>query len=227
MVIEHEIDLSLTESLIPATVHVKQFDHMARKLRCRLYKDALAYPIPETAVLTYFGTRPDGRAFQYGSDTTPELVFYDEGAVVITITDFMTEVYGRFPVDISVIAESGDVLSTFCMVLKVEASAVRNRSLASLTYAGCLKATLENISSCFITEDGYFGVYSDNGLDLKTGSYSGTVAKVAEVIEDGLIESSITDDGIGAYESADMLGLDISVDGDGNLVVLFGEDAKQ
>ncbi len=226
LVVYQEVELSLTESLVPTVVHVKQFDHKARKIRCRLYRNNVEYPIPEGVILTCFGTRPDGRMFQYGSDSTPDLIFSDNGNAIVTLTDFMTAVYGRFPVDISLISSDGDVLSSFCLVLRVELSAVKNGKLAVLTFEKCLEMTIANIASCFITEDGYFGVYSDNGLDLKEGSFSGTVDKVAEVIEDGLIESSITDEGIGAYESADMLGLNISVDGDGNLVVLFGEDTK-
>lgn len=227
LTVYQEVELSLTEGLVPTIVHVKQFDHKARKIRCHLFRNNVEYPIPADMILTCFGTRPDGKVFQYGSDSTPNLIFSDNGSVIITLTDFMTAVHGRFPVDISLISEEGDVLSSFRLILRVEPSAVKNGKLASLTYEKCLEATIENISSCFITEDGYFGVYSDNGLALKEGSFSGTVDKVAEVIEDGLIESSITDDGIGAYESADMLGLEISVDGDGNLVVLFGEDAKE
>lgn len=227
LTVYQEVELSLTENLVPAIVHVKQFDHRARKIRCRLYRSNVEYPIPADVILTCFGTRPDGKVFQYGSDSTPDLIFVDNGSAIITLTDFMTAVHGRFPVDISLISGEGDVLSSFRLVLRVERSAVKNGKLISLTYEKCLEATIDNISSCFITEDGYFGVCSDNGLDLKEGSFSGTVDKVAEVIEDWLIESSITDEGIGAYESADMLGLEISVDGDGNLVVLFGEDTKE
>ena len=37
--IYQDIELSLTEHLVPPVVHVKQFDHMARKVRCALYNN--------------------------------------------------------------------------------------------------------------------------------------------------------------------------------------------
>lgn len=39
--IYQDIELSLTEHLVPPVVHVKQFDHMARKVRCALYNNAV------------------------------------------------------------------------------------------------------------------------------------------------------------------------------------------
>ena len=41
MKIYQEVELSLTENLVPTVVHVKQFDHKARKIRCRLYSSSV------------------------------------------------------------------------------------------------------------------------------------------------------------------------------------------
>ena len=35
--IRQAVDLSLTENLIPAVIHVKQYDHIARRIGCALY----------------------------------------------------------------------------------------------------------------------------------------------------------------------------------------------
>ena len=223
--IYQEVDLSLTENLIPVIVPVKQFDNRARRVRCHLYRNSVEYPVPEGVVMSCFGTRPDGKLFQYASDSTPELVFADSGTVILTLTGFMTEVHGRFPVDVSLLTDEGDVLGTFQLILKVERAAIGNGKVASLTYARCLETTIDNITSCFITEDGYFGIVSDNGLGIKSGSVSGTVDKVQQTLENTLLNSTITDDGYGQYASADNIGLDISVDEEGRLVVLFGADA--
>lgn len=223
----HDIDLSLTENLVAPVVHAKQFDHRARKIRCRLYKNALAYPVPAGVIMSCYGTRPDGRIFQYGSDSSPELVAEDDGAVLVMVTSFMTGVHGRFPVDVSLITEDGDVISTFRFVLMVEAAAVDNAKLASLTYAVCLNNTIENISGFYITQGGYLAMISENGLSLTEGSESGTLMRVEQVMKEGIVQSTITDDGITAYESADMLGLYFTVDEEGRLIVLFGEDAEE
>lgn len=66
--IYQDIDLALTEHQVPPVVHVKQFDHRSRKVRCTLYQGAAEYQIPDGAVLTYSGTRPDGQLFHYTSE---------------------------------------------------------------------------------------------------------------------------------------------------------------
>ena len=52
MKIYQEVELSLTENLVPTVVHVKQFDHKARKIRCRLYSSFVEYAIPEGAIVS-------------------------------------------------------------------------------------------------------------------------------------------------------------------------------
>ena len=86
MKIYQEVELSLTENLVPTVVHVKQFDHKARKIRCRLYSSSVEYVIPEGAIASCAGTRPDGHLFQYSSETAPELVFIEENTVSVTIS---------------------------------------------------------------------------------------------------------------------------------------------
>ena len=94
--IYQDSELSLTESMVPPVVHVKQFDHKSRKVRCTLYASHVEYTIPEDAILAYSGTRPDGRLFQYSTEAlTNDKVALIDNKLIITITDFMTEVSGR------------------------------------------------------------------------------------------------------------------------------------
>ena len=62
--IYQDIEISLTEHFVPPVVHVKQYDHMARKVRCTLFYNKVEYPIPTDVILVYSGTRPDGRIFR-------------------------------------------------------------------------------------------------------------------------------------------------------------------
>ena len=140
MKIYQDVDLSLTENLIPTVVPVKQFDHMARKVRCVLYKDSVEYTIPEGVIVNCAGTRPDGHLFQYSSEIVPELVSVVDNAVVFTITDFMTEVFGRFPVDVILLESDGSVLGSFCLTLRVERAATGNGKIAVITYAKAVEA---------------------------------------------------------------------------------------
>lgn len=44
--IYQDIDLALTEHQVPPVVHVKQFDHRSRKVRCTLYQGSGGVPDP-------------------------------------------------------------------------------------------------------------------------------------------------------------------------------------
>lgn len=220
MKIYQDVDLSLTENLIPTVVHVKQFDHKARKVRCVLYKDSVEYTIPEGVIVNCAGTRPDGHLFQYSSETSPELVTVEDNAVVFTITDFMTEVFGRFPVDVLLLDEDGDVLSSFCLTLRVERAAVGNGKIAVLTYAKAVEAIEAGTYECFTTEDGYFGFHSNDGLGFQPGSVSSTIEKLHETI----LNTTITDSGYLAFSTDDGLGLVFGTDAEGRLVVKYYED---
>lgn len=128
-----EIELSFTENLIPVQIPVKQFDNQARKVRCRLYQNSVEYVVQEDTIVSYSGTRPDGAVFQYSSESRPELVFVDSGTIILTVTSFMTEVYGRFPIDIYLLSDDGDVLGMFNLTLNVARAAITNRKIASLS----------------------------------------------------------------------------------------------
>lgn len=219
--IYQDVELSLTENLIPTVVHVKQFDHKARKIRCLLYTNSTEYKIPEGTIVSCAGTRPDGHLFQYSSETAPELVSVVDNSVVFTITDFMTEVFGRFPVDVILLDNEGDVLGSFSLTLRVEHAAIGNGKIAAITYAKAVEAVADGIFECFTTEDGYFGFRSNDGLGMKPGSVSSTLDK----LHDTILNSSITDDGYLAFRTDDGLGLAFGTDEEGRLVVRFHEES--
>lgn len=159
-----EIELSFTENLIPVQIPVKQFDNQARKVRCRLYQNSVEYVVQEGTIVSYSGTRPDGAVFQYSSESRPELVFVDSGTIILTVTSFMTEVYGRFPIDIYLLSDEGDVLGMFNLTLNVARAAITNRKIATLTYKQCVDATMSGIQGFYISEDGYLVMESDDEL---------------------------------------------------------------
>lgn len=219
--IYQDIELSLTENHVPPVVHVKQFDHRSRKVRCMLYNGFAEYTIPEDAVLSYSGTRPDGRLFHY----TSEALRNDKVAVVgnrlvITVTDFMTQVSGRFPVDLVLIDTDGDVLGSFSFTLYVQRAAMDNRNLLVATYATLAEAFAGGIVEIFTTADGYFGVRSDDGVDFGADSDSDLIDRV----EEKLVTAEINDGGYLYFETDDPLGLEFGMDGEGRLLVNYGED---
>lgn len=219
--IYQDIELSLTEHLVPPVVHVKQFDHKSRKVRCALYVNAVEYTIPQDAILAYSGTRPDGRLFQYSTEAlSNDKVVLVNNRLVITITDFMTEVSGRYPVDLVMLDADGDILGSFSFTLYVERAAVKNRKILTATYASVAEAVRNGVFECFTTEDGYFGINSDDGLNLGEGSFSDVVDR----INTELVETSINDDGYLVFETDERLGLVFGMDDEGNLIVDYREE---
>jgi len=219
--IYQDIELSLTEHLVPPVVHVKQFDHKARKVRCTLYANAVEYTIPTSIILAYSGTRPDGRLFQYSTEAlNNDKVALIGNKLVITITDFMTEVSGRYPVDLVLLDADGDILGSFSFTLYVERAAAKNRKILTATYASVAEAVRKGVFECFTTEDGYFGINSDDGLNLGEGSYSDVVDRIN--VE--LVETSINDEGYLIFETDERLGLVFGMDDEGNLIVDYREE---
>ena len=53
--IYQEVELSLTENLIPVTVPVKQYDNRARKVRCVLYNNSVQYSVPQDCIVACSG----------------------------------------------------------------------------------------------------------------------------------------------------------------------------
>ncbi len=219
--IYQDIELSLTEHLVPPIVHVKQFDHKARKIRCALYGGDAEYTIPLSAILTYSGTRPDGRLFHYSSEALDnDKIALEGNRLVFTVTDFMTAVPGRYPVDIILLDEDGDVLGAFSLTLYVERASGSNGKIVTATYTTIARAIGAGVFECFITEPGNFGIDSEDGLNYKTGSESALIDRVnAE-----MVLSSIDEDGHFNLETDDRLGLVFSMNSDGHLIVNYGEE---
>ena len=214
-----DIELSLTEHLVPPVVHVKQFDHGSRKVRCTLYRNSLEFQIPTNVILVYSGTRPDGRIFQYSTEgLDKDRVSLSENRILITVTDFMTDVSGRYPVDLAMLDSEGDILGAFSFTLYVERASGKNRKILTATFASVAEAVREGIFEVFITEDGYFGIASEDGLNLGEGSYSDIIDR----LEAEMMEANISDDGYLVFETDERIGLVFSMDGEGHLIVEYG-----
>lgn len=217
--IYQDIELSLTEHLVPPVVHVKQYDSMARKVRCTLFANNVEYTIPTDVILVYSGTRLDGRIFQYSTEALHnDKVDLIDNRLVITVTDFMTAVSGRYPVDIMILDSEEDVLGSFSFTIDVQRAAVKNRSILTATFASVAEAIRLGLYEVFITEDGYFGINSDDGLNLGNGSYSDTVDRVREE----MLTTCINDNGYLEFETDERFGLVFSMDGEGHFIVEYG-----
>ena len=78
-------------------------------------------------ILMYLGTRPDGCIFQYSTEnaSNDKIALDGENHIILTVTEYMTEVAGRYPVDVVLLDSNDDVLGSFSFILSVEAAAGR------------------------------------------------------------------------------------------------------
>ncbi len=215
----HDIKLNLTESKVPPTVHVKQYDRQARRIRCTLFEGFREYSIPSGASLICSGARPDGYHFSYSSDAGDEIALANNH-VMITVTETMTENAGRYPVDVVILGVGGEVLRTFSFIMAVEECAVANGRILKRTHSSALADVAETIIEVFITDDGYLAIRCNDGSFLPPGS----VSDISSTIYQELVNSSIRSDGRMSYETADRFGLSFAMDGQGKIEVNYGED---
>ena len=135
--IQQAVDLSLTDNLVPPVIHVKQYDHGARRIGCSLYQDSILFTVSEGVIINVTGTRPDGNVFQYSSETDPETVYVEDGVVYLTVTDMMTATRGRVPVDVTLLDGKGAVVGSFSFSLRVERAALENQGLTQASSLPC------------------------------------------------------------------------------------------
>ena len=219
--IYQDIDLSLTESGPPVVIQVKQYDHMSRKVRCGLSADGKEYTIPEDIIVSYSGVRPDGKLFQYSTEAiNNDKIWLSENKLILTITDFMTEVAGRCRINVVLIEPSGAVLCTFIFVLYVERAVVNDKFFQIGTYSSVIETIKNGLSGCFITEDGHFGVISKDGVNIRESDHSDVVNKATR----NLVDCSIDDDGYMVFETDEQLGLVYEMDNEGQLVTYYLEE---
>lgn len=214
----HDIKLNLTESKVPPTVHVKQYDRFARRIRCTLYENSQEYTIPPGTSLICSGDRPDGRLFFYNSNECTEIAQVNN-RIWITVTEDMTENEGRYPVDVVLLDNQDSVLRTFSFIVQVEACAVKNGKVLKRTFSGALSDVADTILAVYITDDGYLAILCNDGSFLPPGSASDIVS----IIHEELVTSSIGADGKMAYETAERYGLSFAMDGEGKIQVNYEE----
>ncbi|MCD8013299.1 MAG: hypothetical protein LUG99_09005 [Lachnospiraceae bacterium] len=164
--ITQTVDLSLTENLIPTIIHAKQYDSMGRKVLCSIYQGSTLVTLDSDTIINVSGTRPDGEIFQYGSGTDSDVVYVEGGKAAIWITDVMTGAAGRTAVDVTITDSSGSALGSFSFILRVEKASLESEALSTGSYTGLVSLLAANIVDCYIDDNGYFVIVSEDGLGL-------------------------------------------------------------
>lgn len=104
--------INLIPDGIPTRIPVSQFD-TGRTLQLKLWNGTLPFEIPNDAVVTMDGTKPDGRSFSYETTT-------NENTATVQVTEQMTAVNGEVECQLTVVREDGRILSSSAFLLIVE-----------------------------------------------------------------------------------------------------------
>lgn len=164
--ITQAVDLSLTENLVPAIIHAKQYDNLGRKVVCSIYQDSTLVTLGSDTIINVSGTRPDGEIFQYSSSIDDDIVYVEDGKATVWITDAMTGAAGRTAVDVTIIDGSGSALGSFSFILRVEKASLESGVLSTGSYTGLVSLLAANIVDCYIDDNGYLVIVSEDGLGL-------------------------------------------------------------
>ena len=160
------VDLSLTESLVPAVIHVKQFDALSRQIQCSIYYSSELVTLDADTIVNVSGTRSDGEYFQYRSDTDTDVVSVSDGKACFWVTDAMTAVSGRQPIDITIVDDSGGALGTFALVLRVEKASVDSSVITTGSVSSAIESLATAITSVYIDDNGYLWIETDDTLGI-------------------------------------------------------------
>lgn len=164
--ITQAVELSLTENLVPAVIHVKQFDALARQIQCSVYYGSELLTLGSDIIVNVSGTRPDGEYFQYRSDKDTSVVSVSDGKACFWVTAAMTAVSGRLPVDITIVDGDGGALGTFSLVLRVEKASSENAVLTTGSVSSAIEELASAITSVYIDDDGYLWIETDDTLGI-------------------------------------------------------------
>ena len=164
--ITQTVNLSLTENLVPAVIHAKQYDNLARQVKCSVYQDNTQISLDSSVIVNVSGSRPDGRYFQYSSSTDSSVVFISDGCACFWITDVMTSNSGRVAVDVTLADRGGTAIGTFALILRVEQASVESEGLTTSSYSALAEALAENIVSIYVDDNGYLVIETDDGLGI-------------------------------------------------------------
>jgi hypothetical protein len=123
------VSLSITPGGIEPVVHVSQYDVGSRTL---LFDFGSSYSIPDGAIVSIRGTKPDKTGFAYSCTV-------DSGKASVVVQDQMTACAGRVRCELA-ISQSGTILHTSRFVLRVDASPLDSATPISKTEIAALES---------------------------------------------------------------------------------------
>lgn len=119
--------LNLIPGACSPEVHLSQYDK-GRAIPFKLAEGKSAYTVPEGAEIVVMATKPSGLGF-----VVP--VTFDGDTATMTITETMSNEYGRFPAELS-ITSNGNRIGTANFVMNIERSPHPEGNILGTFYNG-------------------------------------------------------------------------------------------
>lgn len=115
-----KVKLNLIPQGVPPVVYASLYD-VHREFQFEIFDGITDYVIPEDAVVTLFGTKPDSKSFSYNSKDQSDIVSFSDSVVAVNSTQQMTAIPGTTNCEIRITRDT-TVLGTLNFKLYVEKS---------------------------------------------------------------------------------------------------------
>lgn len=136
----YSLDLDITPGGVPQIVKLSQYDKTIPEIQAVLWNGPSGYTIPTGATVWVAGTKPDKTGFEYQCT-------YSGSTVTIDITEQMTAVAGRVPVEVIVETATGRKGSAN-FFLDVEPAALADDTIISDTDIPIIQQIPEILAEC-------------------------------------------------------------------------------
>lgn len=136
----YSLDLDITSGGVPQIVKLSQYDKTIPEIQAVLWNGPSGYTIPTGATVWVAGTKPDKTGFEYQCT-------YSGSTVTIDITEQMTVVAGRVPVEVIVETATGRKGSAN-FFLDVEPAALADDTIISDTDIPIIQQIPEILEDC-------------------------------------------------------------------------------
>lgn len=136
----YSLDLDITPGGVPQIVKLSQYDKTIPQIQTVLWNGPSGYTIPTGATVWVAGTKPDKTGFEYQCT-------YTGSTVTIDITEQMTAVAGRVPVEVIVETATGRKGSAN-FFLDVEPAALADDTIISDTDIPIIQQIPETLAEC-------------------------------------------------------------------------------
>jgi len=136
----YSFDLDMTPGGVPQIVKLSQYDKTIPEIQAVLWNGPSGYTIPTGATVWVAGTKPDKTGFEYQCT-------YSGSTVTIDITEQMTAVAGRVPVEVIVETATGRKGSAN-FFLDVEPAALADDTIISDTDIPIIQQIPEILADC-------------------------------------------------------------------------------